>query len=85
MVGLAVALWMPFHDWWLSLQDNEDVNLDIAHSLYATAKELDPSRPVNTADGVWCVSPLPSVDRARWPHSCCCKEGRSKRLRLADS
>ena len=46
---------MPSHDWWLSLQDNEDVNLDIAHSLYATAKELDPSRPVNTADGVWCV------------------------------
>ena len=34
-------------------QDNEDVNLDIAHSLYATAKQLDPSRPVNTADGVW--------------------------------
>jgi hypothetical protein len=33
--------------------DNEDVNLDIAQSLYATAKSLDPSRPVNTADGVW--------------------------------
>lgn len=31
----------------------EDVNLDIAHSLYTTAKQLDPSRPVNTADGIW--------------------------------
>ena len=44
---------MPLHDGWLMPQDNEDVKLDIAHSLYATAKQLDPSRPVNTADGVW--------------------------------
>ena len=34
-------------------QDNEDVNLDIAHALYTIAKQLDPSRPVNTADGIW--------------------------------
>jgi hypothetical protein len=34
-------------------QDNEDIGLDIASDLYQTAKQLDPSRPVNTADGLW--------------------------------
>jgi hypothetical protein len=33
--------------------DNEDNALDLAKDLYAAAKELDPKRPVNTADGVW--------------------------------
>lgn len=33
--------------------DNEDIGLDIAADLYKTAKQLDPSRLVNTADGVW--------------------------------
>ena len=78
------------------LQDNEDVNLDIAHSLYATAKELDPSRPVNTADGVWCdercCALMPTLCLIMslvlvpiMSAACRCKDGRSKRLRLADS
>eukprot|EP01052_Picozoa_sp_SAG31_P054562 SAG31_NODE_14597_length_797_cov_1.323782_1_plen_104_part_00 len=33
--------------------DNEDIGLDIAADLYKTAKQLDPTRLVNTADGVW--------------------------------
>jgi hypothetical protein len=43
---------------------NQDIGLDIAADLYKTAKMLDPSRPVNTADGVWttpaacCPQPL---------------------------
>ena len=44
--------------------DNEDVSLNIAKDLYATAKQLDPSRPVNTADGIWgatAVLPNPQV------------------------
>ena len=41
--------------------DNEDVNLNIAKDLYATAKQLDPSRPVNTADGIWgATAPMPN-------------------------
>eukprot|EP01043_Picozoa_sp_COSAG02_P000944 COSAG02_NODE_19_length_53976_cov_37.338512_26_plen_142_part_00 len=53
-------------------QDNEDVNLDIAHSLYAIAKQLDPSRPVNTADGIWCDTSLCLFDQFEilefWDH-----------------
>ena len=32
--------------------DNEDINLHFAKDWYSTAKQLDPPRPVNTADGV---------------------------------
>jgi hypothetical protein len=33
--------------------DNEDMALDISPELRSIAKQLDPSRPVNTADGDW--------------------------------
>jgi len=33
--------------------DNEDINLPYAKALYKIAKSLDPSRPVNTADGLF--------------------------------
>jgi len=37
----------------LTRADNEFINLAIAPELYKTAKELDPDRFVNTADGVF--------------------------------
>lgn len=39
--------------------NNEDVNQHDAPKLYAIAKALDPTRPVNTADGVWGLSSNP--------------------------
>ena len=40
--------------------DNEDVGLHFAKQWYVIAKQLDPPRPVNTADGVAPTGTLPN-------------------------